>query len=535
MLSCFSYLADSDGIDFNNNLIDLMQEAHYNASIWSAFEKNAQINNTQTLIDAFDIRNIDSFIMDYNSEFTYNPEGDLTMTSAGVHTLSAGCSWVFESEYKDASYVYSGDEINDHFFHKFSLPVSANGTVEQDNYASNSFSRKFTANSSVNPDSLHGLQCRWPSTSPGYNSSPGTEYPIIGGEIEFPLWDKSWNENPRDSLLIEFNKLYITFCVKGNPLAPDSVLAAKFKCEVRDSLGNWHFVPMYNILQPASRDTVFSYTFGQIYDTNFSVPYQPAFPTQYRKVTFSIEMQYLVRNHMVENNTWFGRLYGIDPYVYWYGYADLNIDYIGIEDRIHKIQSEPNNLLSNRLNAYTDSYNSKVKRFFSFDEPQPPMFDALSKLNQMEDGTPRKSFTTVNGFKGYLRKPDGNRFSLPKLFITETLPDILLADYYPLEPHLNWNTLVNNSESNDYSLQWMLDWGTLRNYRELKNRCMEEQPQLPFNVVVVSSGKWEFQNNDTGGNWRAYVLPTPQMQTCLQFLPLCYGVSGDHTPFYRPV
>jgi hypothetical protein len=54
----------------------------------------------------------------------------------------------------------------------------------------------------------------------------------------------------------------------------------------------------------------------------------------------------------------------------------------------------------------------------------------------------------------------------------------------------------------------------------LNNYQAAKENNIPFYAIVQSFGEWD---ND---HWKNWLYPTPTMQKCLQYLPLCYGASG---------
>lgn len=97
-----------------------------------------------------------------------------------------------------------------------------------------------------------------------------------------------------------------------------------------------------------------------------------------------------------------------------------------------------------------------------------------------------------------------------------------MIDFYPLHPKNNWNASNQDNLIGDLPIQSSLDYKTLSHYYAAKKRCMELD--IPFYVVPVSAGRWIVRSPNS--NWDYYMMPTGNMQKCLQLLPLCYGVDG---------
>ncbi len=528
----------------NANLVTAMKNAHYNATIWETYEKNPSGNSlpiTENLINLLNSNGIDSYLVDYNSEYN-----GTDLTSAGATTLSTGNQWKFEAEYQSEVDVNNLDRNNSRFWHKFdTLNNTRVGQKAGDIYASNG--NVWLCNPALGHQAgvaVDKLQWRWSkySREGGLQGHSYNNYQDVGSEFRFTLYDgNAVNGNS----YLTYNKLYYTVSYKLDPNAPDAAEALTFGIKFKKSDDTYDFVIIHNVISggdvPGDPTIPYAltYTYGQLRSSTYSSEIVDG--NGYRTITFVIDMMDLKNNDMINTRGyWFSSLWGMSPYVEWHGGHIVSIDYIEIQDKMYRnlVDNTADAWLTSRLNKYSAASKSAIKRFYSLDEPSQPQFAAFSILSNKLNSSNMKHVATLNWNAGDIIKGtaspsgtasgDGDPYSYPELYLDYNNPSELMVDYYPLEGNHNWNIDPETSVPWDRvkSVQWNIDWRALKHYRSLKAKS--ETNNTPFYVAPVSAGYFgNNPNNPDGfGQWGYYLLPTPQMQKCLQLLPLCYGVDG---------
>lgn len=232
---------------------------------------------------------------------------------------------------------------------------------------------------------------------------------------------------------LAWNKLYIRYVfrkVSGN----DHEVALTFQVFCKNYNNNGHFepVPIKCISDSEAPQDSLTYTFNQL--ISYSIPVDPDDPYElYRTITFEIDLNSLRGTNLTPSDDtflnaagyWNCSLFGIDPYIYSHGNGTVYLDNVEIFDKLYtKLEEDPPTDAIAWLDARLDDYSSaglqRVKSFYTLDEPQLPHFASYSKLRSIFEassfGSEKGSFATVNWNGGNLKKPNGQRFSLPELF-----------------------------------------------------------------------------------------------------------------------
>mgnify|MGYP001216246856 FL=1 len=527
-IGCYTYMKAWNSLEsFNNEIITTyLKNAKYNLDVWDT--NNPNINAIVNLINLHQNQNIDSYLTDYY--WNIDTEGNIT---SGSHAISTGNYWKFEAEYSSEGGI---NDSNDKFFYKFSDP----NRVGEAFPTGNRKIWKCIYDHNIEPpqegvpqipqnliqmppgNAICGFKTRWKEYKAGYNNNIVlNNEKNIGPEFRFT----SWGEDSLSVTYMANNKLYLRYLIKIDPNFPANAPAFTFKCafykKENNNNYNWYFVPLKNALSSTIPTDSITYTYSDMQSNNYTTPEAENPQSGYRSITFEIDLVYLLHNGFMNNlGYWFTSLYGINPYVYWHSGHTISIDYLEIFDKVYdNLKNNPSVVqgwISSRL------YNN-VKRHYTLDEPSMPQFYSLKLINEniLSSINGDKAISNINWNHGLMKKGDGNRFSMPGLYLAETNPSELFIDYYVLEPEFNWNLPAEgNGICNKNSVQWNLDWKVLQHYRKLKMDC--EQDNIPLSVVPCTAGRWDENHNC----WSFYQYPTPQMVKCLQFLPLCYGVDG---------
>lgn len=504
VVGCYSNLKPWN-TSVNSVMLDKMQAAHYNVSIWENTETTADVSLTDALLLDHYNHGLDSYLVDYFSN--YNTSGDLT--SAGAHTISTGNYWKFEAEFYNNTGYTADIESNNRYFHKFAPYQGRVGykPINEDVWRCDSLPAGIA---------LGGLQYR-------FHDPYGTDN--IGEEFRFTLWD---NANQIGHKYLSWDSLYIKVKYKVDDNASGNLEAMTFRCNFAPDGSNAGFVDLRNNKYPSHLGQELIYTFDQLRSITYT---DPISGSDYRTITFSVSMLDLLNAGFINDRYWTCSLKRIDPYIYWCGNGGVNLDYVEIFDKLSNTLRLQSDTAKNWLISRIDDYNANLqyaKSFYTLDEPQQPQFDTYQRLKSILSSSLHelnllyniKSYATVNWSGGRRVKPDNKRFSLPELLSdpqNQYNPSELMVDYYPLSPTVKWNG--SNQNATD-QIQWNLDYKTLHFYNNLKRKTRDLN--IPFYVVPPSTGQW----NRTQNYWDGYLLPTANMMKCLKYLPLCYGVDG---------
>lgn len=235
---------------------------------------------------------------------------------------------------------------------------------------------------------------------------------------------------------------------------------------------------------------------------------------------------FVVDGYGNEVSSWRHQLVNINPRVYWYDNCDLFLDFIEIRDQLYKnIESNPGvyeAAISTRIADLQTSSGGIISHIFTLDEPYQPQFKSYRDLERTPylSGRTEKQFTAVN-IRGFRKFPMGDPSSSTKCynnveaFIGVTQPKYLMVNPYPITPEINWNY----STSDKNHIQSTLDEFVLDKYRDAKVHSVS-QGGGEFYACVQAWGRWK------DDHWDDYILPPPETQEMMQYLPLCFGADG---------
>jgi len=314
LLGCYSYFNPDNTNQNNNDILDYMQNARYNATIWSSLY-NDLTNTNALLLNAGSTHRIDSFVSDYYT--AYDNNGDLT--TAGTYALSTGNNWKLEAEYETDDNLSTQDtdeETKWKNFHKyhcdtiyragrfFSAPNASNGYIWRVDPAVD------------NPGSALGdLKFRWPEGD--FNNASTGNYNTIGGEFRFALYDGA---NPNGSKYLAWNKLYITFAYYLYPTTQGTANALKFGCKFKylDNQDSQFEFFRITLVDPTTHQPTGNtekwpiLTYDQLNDPTIT----SSLGNNYRSITFCVDLWALRNdanhNYVDTSGYWWGNLFGIN-------------------------------------------------------------------------------------------------------------------------------------------------------------------------------------------------------------------------------
>jgi len=512
IIGCYTYMkAWQANSAVNDSLRNYMEDAGFNLAMWETNDPST--NYSSTLINSLHNSGIDSYLCDYY----WNYDEDPAAITSGTHAISTGNNWRFEAEYDDLQNMNENDDM---YFYKFAHPSRVGEHTLYNVRDTWKCDPDLGGDSPQNGIALAGLKTRWKSYGHGLdNSIPISNERDIGPDFRFA----AWGTDARTRQYLSTNKLYLRYCYKvdSDYSGPESALT--FKCAFKDGSDNWIYVPIKNTMSTSTAADSLIYTYSDLLSGSLTAIENPNAVDNFRTITFEIDMTYLYDNGFISTGAyWFSYLYGIDPYVYWHGNGTVHLDYLDVYDTTYDMiknqQTTVRGWLENR--DYSGAY-----RYYTLDEPYPPQFDSLARLNSeiLTGLNTSKAISTINWRDGLMKKGSSDeRFSSPLLYLELTNPDELLVDYYPLEPEFNWNIPSSLDVGYESSVQWNLDWKMLKHYYDIKMKIKDTQRRTLLYVVPCTSGRW----SNTANSWDYYQYPTPEMAKCLQLLPLCYGVAG---------
>ena len=423
-----------------------------------------------------------------------------------------GNFYQFEAEYDSLSTL---NNSNDEYFYKFNITRPGYSfPLTVDNYT-----WKCTP-SPTSPDGgviIDQLTYRWLEYYVGNNNSDSNGKPLktIGPEFQF-AYHNAFND---DNYLVG-NKLYVSFVYKvesDEDNEDKNCMKFGLKLYGGPQGDDWHFMNLKNTISPTEQGTMFTYTAEELLSASYSELLNTDASNQFRKVTFYINLEEVQDNYLIPSS-WNLKLKGIMPYVYWEGNHEIELDYVEIEDDIHKLFAQGNisTLVGDRISSVIND--NSVTKFYLKDELKFPHFDSCKLIEQIFGNYPNiECMKTIDPGGWCFKKDKGERFSNLNLFVENTNQQVrnFMADYYPLRDVSDWNNV--NAASNKF-VQFHIDWYVSSNYRRAKKVVNNRS----LYAVPITTGNWK----STSTSWGFYQYPTINMVKCLQYLPLCYGVSG---------
>ncbi|HPT73089.1 MAG TPA: T9SS type A sorting domain-containing protein [Candidatus Cloacimonadota bacterium] len=332
------------------------------------------------------------------------------------------------------------------------------------------------------------------------------------------------------------NRLYITIALNWTESAStDQLLRIELKGKGWDKNGNcWSDHDFTPVLRAEPTPGYHYEKTLRVCDFNQGSPDNEYPDGHFRLFTYSIELDSLITNDLaslVAYPTYWAIPY-LMPVIEWSQEREVSIDYFIFEDTLHRlIRNDGDQLkerLFSRLNDTKDLYtNTNTKYFYGMDEPFPGNFDSFKLVHEwlsqpIYQDIPRFplvtatcSWGTENPGDGLINKPNGNPFTSVGLYNKLMHASILMPDEYPLKVDTQWNSV---SSTNGTFVQDNID-RCLAVYEHCKKDT--SLCHLPLIPVVQSYGFIDPAN----GHW-SMILPPKNLQKCLQYLPLCYGVQG---------
>lgn len=492
-----------------------MVECGYDATVCNAYhfeepiDDNGNVGNTPTevLLNKIGSAGLKAILTD----FTW--DGLQTDKFYSTRGLSLSNYQRYEAEYRNVNDVKPNDSIDDKYYYR-SRGVEdedepLRGGIEIDSQMSNGA----------------GIVCEAGIDLLGY---------VYNGSVY--RWHTKDGENPRDELRDEFQFVKL-------PWEPDSTLTdymlsntyvyitVAFSCPnegatwlptiPRDLItldiinpkaidSESKRIPFYfgdddferekltvrNIFHTVRGNTVY---YGQL-------PREPDINTGNRLLTVRIPLSTFA-DQSICNNEMMLSSKGSDTYVlsefyvrvYWHGKSTLHLDYIEVEDSIHKEMEENTAQCRTNINNRINKLKSLgpagvIELLYGFDEPNQPQFDSYELVQNLIDSNQPNFVTAVYDWQRKMEKTNLTGSSCPLdqyyqhqvAFIESVTPKIFSPDIYPIIPQTEWN-----DKDNDLFVQSLLEKNLLCRYNKFKTEQTPNNDSYKFYPVVQAFGHWK--------------------------------------------
>lgn len=489
-----------------------MKDCGYNTTICNTY--NNEDIDLGVMLNKMDSDSLDAILTDFSWDAMQSN------TKYGTRGFTLSNLQRFEAEYCNEEDVKDNDHQDDVFFYSSrdidegdTLRVGQKQVLEG---KSNDFVWKCEPSSQPAGYAFNNLSYRW-------KKEGSSVYEKLTDEIQFIKM--TWDQDLTDYML---DNTYLYYTVAFNILSYDRDIAHPIDLIRLELCGyNWNneFKQLRYVNELGGTDVglvVTQYMYDGITRTD---------DFGNKLYTFRISLRSLKDNGFLSaDNALSGRyaLGNINPRIYWYGTSTLHIDYIEIEDTIHR------NMITNQQ-QFTDNLNSRINeikllsagniRFlYSFDEPNQAQFDSYKRVQNAIRGDNPGIVTAIYDWRRDMVKSNNAQSTLDKYyhhqraFIEKANPKILSPDLYPIKPDVQWNF-----KSDLKFLQTALEDNLLVKYHAYKT-ASQQNPNLRFIPVVQSFGAWD--RSGTTHQWMSWLRPPRETQKMLQLLPLCYGVDG---------
>lgn len=253
----------------------------------------------------------------------------------------------------------------------------------------------------------------------------------------------------------------------------------------------------------------------------------PTYP--FRDIEIRISYQELInKGLLLPDGSSRYKLVNFNPRLHYAGHYTLDLDYIEIEDKMHRVlmdnYEDYDSGVGERITDLCPvSYQDMVKGVYTMDEPFQPQFDSYKAVQDMVSLQSVKSMTATYDYQyNNFRMVPGEDIFYDHLdaFSKIVQPKVIMPDIYPIKPETNWNDGLS-----DNFVQDVLSKKLTGKYRDIKMFYRQNSYLNGVMYPVVQAfGAWVSSPSYTG--WASWVLPPAETQKVLQYLPLCYGSDG---------
>ncbi len=495
-----------------DSVLQRMKDCGYNATICDVYNSDGE-TAIRNMLDKFDMYEQDAILTDFTWDALQ------TNSKYGVHGFCESNYQVYEAEYSDEFNVRHNDRIDDNFYYSSRIIDSCDtlrvGEVFQLPDKSN----------------LNVWRCIQGTHQPGYAYKNLTyRWKKEGNSIfdrlseEFQFTKIHWDTTLTNYMMSNY---YVDFTFALQVPAFDRDIANPINLLTFELCGyNWNneFKKIPHINNEAGEigevTVLTQYEYDDIIRTD---------GYDNKLITLRVSLLTLKNlGFLSPDDAYSGRyvLSDVNPRLYWYGNSTLHLDYVQVEDNIHKFMVENQTYFTQRLNDRITQLREwspgNIKYMYGFDEPNQAQCDSYRKVEDaISSGNPTV-ITAVYDFRRDMLKSDASdpidKYYQHQLsFVKRAEPKILSPDLYPINPEVDWNT-----ETSSHFLQTVCADNLLSKYAKYKSAC--DSLNIQFTPIVQSFGAWCLVEGTY--QWVSWLRPPKETQKILQLLPLCYGANG---------
>ncbi|MDD2230322.1 MAG: hypothetical protein PHY48_13030, partial [Candidatus Cloacimonetes bacterium] len=348
-------------------------------------------------------------------------------------------------------------------------------------------------------------------------------------------WKPSWKPWPsmlsKDIVFLtdsyQFEKLYLKVAMRFEGVDPgDSV--ADISLKFYDPLVDSDYSEYDPIPEPSRYVPVpLTSCSASLYSSSISAQtYPETMKDEFNNYVFDYYIYLPVSFNLMDTSSSSTRqFFHINPEIYWHGNGKLIIDYIVIEDEHSRsVRQDPNSPYISQLNNQINCLDNvdpaeNILYYYAMDEPRPAQLQMYKTMqNHLNSLNPPRKLLTATWLKDYsIVKHDGKPYNYHKRFLTETNPDRIMVDIYPLQWYVEWHGNVSS-----YHVQKKIDDMIHYYYHKLVTNIQQSNnPDTEIFYVPQTFGNVLAATDD----W-SYVMPPRSMIKTLKFLPLCYAADG---------
>jgi len=504
-LGTYSYLQNDKRFfsEHRAELIAYMQELSFNINIIETTNSDSDLSS---LLQALNLAKLDAVLTD--KQWSNDPQDPRRFSLVPLATSNYQR---FEAEFTDKREVKKGDNLDPKFWYGNSQIIKRTGQVIKDPKASYEHAWQVKREEDKAGWAYTDITMRWPDNT-------GKTVKLYD-EIRF---HKRHLEAKSDT-----DSLYFTYRIKLANLAPDlsddtpllsfqlygyeggkrefgqKIVAAKSAKGQKEERSYFYLSDFKAMGSP------------QAYvDLPFAISYNDLRASQIMTDDWD-------NNPETPGHWWWYVFRHFAPGLYWHGNCDLSLDYIDLEDAIHRDLRQNfafyKKGINERLKAHRALPGGNVIRFaYGMDEPFQTHLSSFKLIQSMiEEDNPQLCAATYDiSHRVFKLDNKDNWWNFPELTRELAQPEIMMPDVYPIQPGILYNP---GAGENFY--QNVLDHRLLKGYRESQHYASQDSGRKFYPVVQVF-GYW------SGSRWWSWVLPPQATQKALLFLPLCYGAQG---------
>jgi len=505
LLGTYSYLQNDKRFftEHRDELISYMKDLSFNINVIETTNSDSDLSS---LLQALDRAKLDAVLTD--KQWSNDPKDPRRFSAVPLATSNYHR---FEAEFTDSREVKKGDNLNPKFWYGNSNVTKRIGRAIQDPKASYEHAWQVKRGEDKAGWAYTDIIMRWPDRM-------GKSVKLYD-EIRF---HKTHLETKGDT-----DSLYLSYRVKITNLAPD----------LTDSdplLSIQLYAHLGGKREFGEKITASKNAKGRQEERRyFSLGDFKAMgnPEGYIDLPFTISYNDLRASKIMtddwDNNPetpghwWWYIFRHFAPGLYWHGNCDLSLDYIDMEDEIHRDLRQNYAFykkgINERLRAHRALAGGNVIRYtYSMDEPFQTHLSSFNLIQSMiEEDNPQLCAASYDvSHRTFKLDKKDNWWNFPDMIRAVAQPRIMMPDIYPIQPGI-----LYEPDAGENFYQNVLDYRLLKGYRESKHYASQDPKRKLYPVVQVF-GYW------SGARWWSWIMPPRATQKALLFLPLCYGAQG---------